>query len=69
MYLEAWMILCLIFAFGFCAVFSNRRGFYTGSLYTIQALEDRKLIRIEEDGSIKRWTPYSEDIKKARKKT
>jgi hypothetical protein len=40
-----------------------------GATQTLQVLEEQRLIKIEEDGSIKRWTPYAElDQKKATRK-
>jgi hypothetical protein len=69
MFLEPWMIATLAVAFGICAFLSKRSGFNDGAILTLQALEEQKLIKIEEDGSIKRWTPYAElPVKKARKR-
>ena len=69
MYLEPWMIAALIISFGLCAFLSRRGGFNNGALLTLQALAEQKFIKIEEDGSIKRWTPYAElPAKKTRAK-
>lgn len=69
MYLEPWMIITLCIAFGACAFISRRQGFVVGAINTIQALEEQKLIKVEDDGSIKRWTPYTElNVKKSKKK-
>jgi hypothetical protein len=36
---------------------------------TLQTLEEQRYIKVEEDGSIKRWTPYNDlPVKKTRKK-
>ena len=70
MYLDPWMIVALILSFGLCAFLSRRYGFADGAILTLQALEEQKLIKIEQDGSIKRWTPYAElPAKRARKKS
>lgn len=69
MYLETWMIVMLIVSFGACAFVSRRNGFYAGSIQTLQMLEANRLIKVEEDGSIKRWAPYNDTpVKKARKR-
>ena len=69
MYLDNWMIVMLILSFGICAFYSRRGGFMAGATQTLQVLEEQRLIKIEEDGSIKRWTPYAElDQKKATRK-
>lgn len=60
MYLDNWMIVLLILSFGVCAWMSRRSGFAYGAVTTLQALEREKLIRVEEDGSIKRWAPYND---------
>ena len=66
MYLEPWMIAALIISFGLCAFLSRRGGFNNGALLTLQALAEQKFIKIDEDGSIKRFTAYDE--KPAKKK-
>lgn len=71
MYLDSWMIVMLIVSFGACAFFSRRGGFYAGSIQTLQMLEANRLIKVEEDGSIKRWAPYNDTpapVRKTRKK-
>ena len=69
MYLDPWMIVTLIVAFGACAFISRRMGFVVGAMNTLQVLEDQRLIKVEEDGSIKRWTPYNDvPVKKTRKR-
>ena len=60
MYLEPWMIMTLILSFGLCAVLSRRVGFYSGATQTLMLLEEQKLIKVDEDGSIKRWAPYND---------
>jgi len=69
MYLDPWMIVTLIVAFGICAFISRNQGFLRGATATLQALEEQRYIKITEDGSIKRWTQYN-DIpeKKSRSK-
>lgn len=61
MYLDPWMILMLILSFGLCAVISRRGGFYSGATQTLMLLEEQKLIKVSEDGSIKRWAPYNDE--------
>lgn len=69
MYLETWMIVMLVLSFGACAFISRRQGFVVGATMTLQALERERLIKIEEDGQVKRWTPYNElPVKKATRK-
>jgi hypothetical protein len=69
MYLETWMIVTICIAFGACAFISRRQGFVVGAMNTLQALEEQRYIKVEEDGSIKRWTPYNDlPVKKAKKR-
>ena len=69
MYLETWMIVTLILAFGACAFISRNQGFLRGATVTLQALEEQRFIKIDDEGNIKRWTPYAElPAKKTRKK-
>lgn len=69
MYLEPWMIVMLILSFGACAFISRRGGFTAGAMTTLQVLEEQRFIKIEQDGSVKRWAPYMDTPKKvARKK-
>lgn len=68
MYLEPWMIVTLCIAFGACAFISRRGGFEAGAVMTLQALEEQRFIKIDDEGQIKRWTPYSEEMKKSKKK-
>lgn len=69
MYLAPWMIATLCFAFGVCALYSSRRGFYSGAAATLEALEKGRFIKVDEDGSVKRWTPYDDvPVKKTRKR-
>jgi hypothetical protein len=72
MYLENWMIVALILSFGACAFFSRRGGFVLGATMTLKALEEQRIIKIEDDGQIKRWAPYNDapvkKITKTRKK-
>ena len=60
MYLDPWMIVTLILAFGACAFISRNQGFMKGATVTLQALEEQRFIKIDDDGQIKRWTPYAE---------
>jgi hypothetical protein len=60
MYLDNWMIVTLILSFGLCAWMSRRSGFAYGAIMTLQLLEKEKLIKVQDDGSIKRWAPYNE---------
>ena len=68
MYLDPWMIVLLILSFGACAYISSRRGFTHGGEFTLQLLVDKKLIKITDDGQIKRWTAYDDVPKKAVRK-
>lgn len=69
MYLEYWMIGMLILSFGVCAFVSRRQGFILGATATLQALERERVIKIDEDGSVKRWAPYNDlPVKKAARK-
>ena len=69
MYLDNWMIATLILSFGVCAFYSRRSGFVLGATATLQALERERLIKIEEDGKVKRWAPYNDlPVKKGTRK-
>jgi hypothetical protein len=69
MYLETWMIALLVLSFGICAFYSRRAGFILGATVTIQALERERLIKLQDDGTVKRWTPYDDvPVKKATRK-
>lgn len=69
MYLDNWMIVALILSFGLCAWFSRRSGFENGAMVTLEVLEREKMIKVQEDGSVKRWTPYNDvPVKKATRK-
>lgn len=69
MYLETWMIVAIVLAFGACAFFSRGNGYYAGAARVLEVLEEQRLIKIDDDGQIKRWTPYAElPEKKTRKK-
>lgn len=60
MYLDPWMVVTLILSFGACAVISRRSGFAHGAMTTLHALVEQKMIQIDDEGVIKRWTPYAE---------
>lgn len=69
MYLEPWMIVMLVITFGACAILSRRGGFYAGSIQTLQMLEANRLIKVDDEGNIKRWAPYNDTpVKKNRAK-
>lgn len=68
MYLETWMIATIILSFGVCAYVSRNQGFMKGATATLQALEEQRYIKIEEDGTVKRWTPYN-DVPAKKNKT
>ena len=69
MYLDNWMIVMLVLSFGGCAFISRRQGFVLGATATLEALERERMIKIEDDGSVKRWTPYNDlPVKKAPRK-
>jgi hypothetical protein len=70
MYLDTWMIVMLVLSFGACAWFSRGNGFWAGATQTLQMLEQQKMIKIDEEGSIKRWTAYDDKpVKKKRVRT
>lgn len=60
MYLNSWMIAILVLSFGVCAFYSRRTGFILGATATLHALEKERMIKIQEDGSVKRWAPYND---------
>lgn len=68
MYLDNWMIVTLILSFGLCAWTSRNRGFMQGATITLQTLEEQRFIKIEADGTVKRWTPYN-DVPAKKNKT
>lgn len=69
MYLNYWMIAMIVLSFGVCAYISRRQGFVLGSTMTLQALERERVIKIQDDGSVKRWAPYNDvPVKKATRK-
>lgn len=69
MYLETWMIATLILSFGACAFICRRQGFVLGATMTLQALERERVIKIGDDGSVKRWAPYNDlPVKKTTRK-
>ena len=69
MYLNYWMIAMIVLSFGVCAYISRRQGFVLGSTMTLQALERARVIKIQDDGSVKRWAPYNDvPVKKATRK-
>lgn len=69
MYLDTWMIAAVVLSFGACAFYSRRTGFILGATVTIQALERERLIKLQDDGTVKRWTPYDDvPMKKATRK-
>lgn len=69
MYLDTWMIVTICLAFGICAFYSRKSGFVLGAVATLQALEKERVIKIGEDGSVKRWAPYNDlPVKKATRK-
>ena len=70
MYLDPWMIVTICFAFGACAWFSRSSGYYLGAERVLMMLEEQRFIKIDEDGQIKRWTPYAEKqpVKATRKR-
>jgi len=63
------MIALLVLSFGVCAYYSRRTGFILGATVTIQALERERLIKLQDDGTVKRWTPYDDGpVKKITRK-
>lgn len=60
MYLDNWMIGMVIVSFGICAVLCRKQGFVLGATATLQALERERIIKIQDDGTIKRWAPYND---------
>ena len=69
MYLDTWMIALIVLSFGACAYYSRRTGFILGATVTIQTLERERFIKLQDDGTVKRWTPYDDvPAKKATRK-
>lgn len=60
MYLDTWMIVTIILSFGLCAYVSRNQGFMRGATATLEALERERIIKVLEDGQIKRWAPYND---------
>lgn len=52
MYLENWMVVTLIVAFGFCAIYNRRAGYNQGGITALKSLVEQKLIRITDEGKI-----------------
>ena len=69
MYLETWMIALLVLSFGVCAYYSRLTGFILGATVTIETLERENFIKLLDDGTVKRWTPYDDvPVKKTTRK-
>jgi hypothetical protein len=60
MWLDTWMIVTLITFFGLCAILNRRGGFIKGAMVTLSVLEERNLIKVTEDGDVRRWTAYDD---------
>lgn len=55
MYLEPWMIVSIIVAFGICAVYNRRVGFANGGIVALELLIEKKIIRITDEGEVKKY--------------
>jgi hypothetical protein len=64
MYLDPWMLGTLALVFGFCAWFNHKRGLRLGIITTLEALENDKVIRVLDDGTI---SPYRAPTYRKRK--
>jgi hypothetical protein len=67
MYLDPWMIVVLILAFGICSLISRRQGVYFGVVNTLRGLHEQKIIKIDTNGIV---SPYKtlETVKKRKRK-
>lgn len=61
------MLVILALTYGICAWFSCRSGFKQGSIATLLSLEDDRIIRVHEDGSISPYTVLQRKNRKRKK--
>lgn len=65
MYLDPWMIVVLVIAFGVCHLVSRRQGVYFGVVSTLRGLHESKIIVVDPNGSV---SPYRQEPVKKRKR-
>lgn len=54
MYLETWMIVTIVLAFGFCASYNRKAGYRNGGVKVLELLLQQKIIHITEKGEIQK---------------
>lgn len=64
MFLETWMMVVLAFTYGACAWISTKSGFKNGSIATLLALEEDRIICVHDDGSVSPYTAISRTRKR-----
>lgn len=69
MYLDVWMIVTIILSFGLCHVISRRQGVTAGAVGILRFLENEKIIKILEDGSVTRYASWGEKPAKKKRKS
>lgn len=69
MYLDMWMIVTLILSFGLCHFVSRRQGVTAGAVGILKFLENEKIIKILEDGSVTRYASWGEQPAKKKRKS
>lgn len=60
MYLDMWMIVVLVVAFGICHLISKRQGLHHGAVMTLKLLENEKIIRVSDDGNVSRYSTWND---------
>ena len=69
MYLDVWMIITIILSFGLCHVISRRQGVTAGAVGILRLLENEKIIKISDDGSVTRYSTWNEQPNKKKRKS
>ena len=54
MYLDTWMIVTIILAFGICASYNRKTGYRDGGAKVLLALHNMKVIQVTEKGEIRK---------------
>ena len=54
MYLDNWMIVTIILAFGICAWYNRKAGYLDGGAKVLHSLHEMKVIHITEKGEIRK---------------
>ena len=52
MWLDNWMIITIILAFGVCAVYNKKNGYRKGTIDLLVLLKKENIIKITEDDVI-----------------